>query len=122
MEVWTPEPPNYEWSNSISLSVDNLPLSMINSWLCQIFKNEGRLVDNFESNKLRPNTNYKFGFVRFVSEESARKAMKRNDGLKVRGLKMKVSFSKYQKTPLVVQKTLGSTREVQKTHSTSPQN
>lgn len=74
--------------------MDNLHQTISKEWLFQIFKHEGRMIDTFVSSKVRQTNKNKFGFVLFSMKEESLNAMKRNDGLEIRGLKMKVSLSK----------------------------
>lgn len=85
----------YVEDSSVTLFVDNLPLTMNNVWLRQIFKNDGRLIDAFVSRKQRRNNQFWFGFVRLINKKDAEKAIKRNNGLEVKGCKLKVSWAKY---------------------------
>lgn len=58
---------------------------MTNTWLKQIFRNDGKIVDVYISNKARANKNFKFNFIRFAKREEAIRAMQRNNGLEVNG-------------------------------------
>lgn len=64
--------------------------------LRQIFKNEGRIIDTYVSQKARLNKPYAFGFVRFVNEKNVIQAVRRNNGLMIKGRKILVSMSRYQ--------------------------
>lgn len=86
-----------------SIYVDNLPLSVTNAWLWKLITNEGNMVDVFVSRKKRLNMNYLFGFVRFSREEEARYAIRRNNGLEVKGHRSMVTMSKYTKTKVNLQ-------------------
>lgn len=75
--------------------VDNLPHGMSNTWIKQIFKNDGRVVDAYVSSKERRNKDGKFAFVKFQKKHEAERAIGRNDGLLVRGRAMKVQWAKF---------------------------
>lgn len=78
-----------------TIFIDNLPMSMTNVWLKQLFKNEGRILDVFVSRKQHKFEKELFRFVRFHKEHEANEAIKRNDELLVKGNKLKVQWSKY---------------------------
>lgn len=80
----------------LTLFVDNLPPSMSNIWLHQLFNNDGKVIDAFVSKKARPKKKGSFRFVRLSRVREAIEAIKRNNGLMVKGYKIVVVMSKYQ--------------------------
>lgn len=87
-----------------TIFVDNLPKGMSKTWLRQIFKNDGNVVDAFVSMKDRRNAKGRFGFVKFQRKEEAEYAISHNNGLDVKGHKMIVQWSRYGRNHAPVEK------------------
>ena len=51
--------------NYYTIIIDNLPISMLKSWLSQLFSFEGRIVDIYIATKRRRNSSMPFAFVHF---------------------------------------------------------
>lgn len=68
---------------------------MNNTWLKQIFKNEGDILGAFVSSKQRKNKEGQFCFVKFKREREASEAIYKNNGLLIKGNKIRVSWAKY---------------------------
>lgn len=77
-----------------TLFIDDLPLSMNNLWLYQIFKNYGNVSDTFVPQKIRKNNQLKFGFVTFTKKDDALRAITRNDGLVIKAYPVVGKISK----------------------------
>lgn len=69
--------------------------SMTNTWLKQIFKNEGDILGAYVLSKQRRNNETKFGFVRFRKECETASAISRNNGLWIKGQQISVTLTKY---------------------------
>lgn len=76
---------------------------MSNQWLWQIFKKEGKILDVYVSKKCRLNKSSLFGFVRLDNESDAISAIRKNNGLVVKGFKMTLSMSRYEKPKVQLQ-------------------
>lgn len=61
-----------------TLFIDDLPSNMSNVWFSQIFKNEGNIIDAYVSNKERRGKKLRFGFVKFMQEDEASRAISKN--------------------------------------------
>lgn len=72
--------------NEYILFVNNMPRSIKNIWLRQIFKYPRVVCDVFTSSKTIRNREERSCFVRFTKEKDAQNAIKNND-LIVKGLK-----------------------------------
>lgn len=75
---------------------------MINLWLRQNFKHDGIVLDAFVSGKTRNATKTYFGFIRFKSALEAENIMRRNDGLQIKGHRIRVFKAKYYKKRMEV--------------------
>ena len=83
--------------DAVSLFIDGLPKEMTWRWLLHIFREVGVVSDVCVSQKKRISHACRLGFVRFEKVEEARKAIRLLDGVKIKGMTMKVSFAKYDK-------------------------
>ena len=83
--------------NTYTLFVDNLPKSMTTSWLWQLCNFEGGVVDVFLSRKQRAMKLGPFAFVRFINKQDALEAIRKLDGLTVRGYAIKVQEARYSR-------------------------
>lgn len=61
------------------------------------FKHDGEIMDVYVSPKQRLNKKFSFGFVRFKKEADALNAIRRNNGLEIRGRRILVSMAKFRK-------------------------
>ena len=75
--------------------MDNLPNEMTMTWLWQLFKYEGSLVDVLIPKKIRRNSDKKFGFVRYTNRDNATKAIQRMNGQQIRDSNISVEIAKY---------------------------
>ena len=84
-------------ARSFTVFVDNLPPTMSQSWLWQIFYLHGTVTDAFVSRKKRVVNNKPFAFVRFNSKKEALKAIQMMNGTVVRGHTMMVREAKFKR-------------------------
>ena len=108
--------------NSFSVFVDNLPLSMTASWLGQIFRYEGDIIDVFLSRKKRSTTRNPFAFVRFSNKRDAIEASKNLNGMVIRGCSISVQkarFGRFQKNSDAVKTNKEKNNVVQRQYKTS---
>ncbi|KAL9260166.1 Quinone-oxidoreductase homolog, chloroplastic-like protein [Drosera capensis] len=90
---------NYEKSDhhhGHTLFVNFLPFNMKNLWLRTLFGDRGEIVF-FVPSKMPRNPDRKFGFVRFASKLETEYGRRSMDGRTVANMKMKVSWSKYER-------------------------
>ena len=62
------------------------------------FQVRRQVVDVFVSHKMRKNTDYHFGFVRFKNTEEAIRVMKNLDGANVKDKFLKVSLARFDRS------------------------
>ena len=84
-------------NSSVTLFVDNLPLSMTTSWLWQLCGLEGEVVDMYISRKKRQSNPLPFAFVRFSNKSEALKAIRNMSGMKIRGCSLELKEAKYKR-------------------------
>ena len=97
--------------NLVSLFVDNIPQGIATSWLRNLFKRSGEVVDIFISAKIRKNKNRAFGFVRYRTLQEAQAAINDINGLAVQGKKLLVHLAKFEKDGDPVSKSLVPVRK-----------
>ncbi|CAO2827764.1 unnamed protein product [Amaranthus hypochondriacus] len=80
-----------------TLFLDHLPRGISREWVYDIFSDCGKVDDTYISKKVRMNTSDGFGFVRYRKMEDARRAVEKFNGHTIKGLKLSVSFARYDK-------------------------
>ena len=84
-------------AKSFTVFVDNLPKSMTVSWLWQLFKGEGQVIDVFMPRKRRSSKPAPFAFFRYANKKGAMDAMENLNGMVIRGSIMAVQEAKYKR-------------------------
>ena len=77
--------------------VENLPEEMDFGWLHQLFGRYGKVKDAFIPKKRSAKNGVRFGFVRFGRRDEAAEAVRRMNGICIRGCELKVKMAEYNR-------------------------